>query len=55
MSETEFIIKCVLCKAEFAQMDVRSRFCNDCRSKENRRAREVFYEKRKQVRKGFEI
>jgi hypothetical protein len=55
MSETEFIIKCVLCKAEFVQMDVRSRFCNDCRSKENRRAREVFYEKRKQVRKGFEI
>lgn len=55
MSETEFIIKCVLCKAEFAQMDVRSRFCNDCRSKENRRVREAFYEKRKQVRKGFEI
>lgn len=55
MSETEFIIKCVLCKAEFAQIDVRSRFCNDCRSKENRRVREVFYEKRKQVRKGFEI
>jgi len=55
MSKTEFIIRCVLCKAEFAQVYVRSRFCNDCRSKEKRRTREVFYEKRKQVRKGFEI
>ena len=55
MSETEFIIKCVLCKAEFAQVYVRSRFCEKCRSKESRRTREAFYEKRKQVRKGFEI
>ena len=55
MTETEFIIKCVLCKTEFTQVYVRSRFCEKCRGKEGRKLREAFYEKRKQVRMGVEI
>lgn len=52
MSST-FIIKCVMCKVEFDQIECRTRFCGDCRSKKNRVAREAFYKKRKETRKRF--
>jgi hypothetical protein len=55
MSESKFMIKCVLCKADFEQVYNRSRFCEDCRGRKNRSAREKYYEERKQIRKGFII
>ena len=39
-----------MCKADFNQDNCRSRFCEDCRSRKNRSAREDFYLERKQRR-----
>jgi len=55
MTETEFIIKCVLCKAEFTQVYVRSRFCENCRGRNNRVAREKFYKERQERKKRYLI
>ncbi len=52
---TPFFIKCVMCKTAFNQEDCRSRFCEDCRSRKNRSAREDFYLERKQRRKEYLI
>jgi hypothetical protein len=50
---TPFFIKCVMCKADFNQDNCRSRFCEDCRSRKNRSAREDFYKERQQRRKEY--
>lgn len=55
MSETEFIIKCVMCKGKFNQLNSRSRLCDECKSYKSRTARESYYAERKQIRKVFEI
>lgn len=55
MSEINYIIKCVMCKAEFNQLNTRNRLCDDCKSYKSRTAREAYYAERKQIRKGFEI
>ncbi len=55
MSESKFMIKCVLCKADFDQVYNRSRFCEDCRGRKNRPAREKFYKERQQRKKGYLI
>jgi len=52
MSST-YMIKCIMCKSEFDQIECRTRFCDFCRSSKNRIAREAFYKKRKETRKRF--
>ena len=55
MSESKFIVKCVLCKADFEQIYNRSRFCENCRGKNNRVAREKFYKERQERKKRYLI
>ena len=54
MSST-FMIKCVMCKVEFDQIECRTRFCEFCRSRKNRVAREAYYKKRKAVKRGYAL
>ena len=44
-----------MCKSDFNQVNSRSRFCEDCRSRKNRPAREEFYKQRQQRKKGYLI
>jgi Zn finger protein HypA/HybF involved in hydrogenase expression len=50
-----FMIKCVMCKAEFDQMECRTRFCETCRSSKCRVAREAYYKVRKSIRKEYTL
>jgi Zn finger protein HypA/HybF involved in hydrogenase expression len=50
-----FIIRCVLCKSQFEQVESRTRFCQHCRSSKMRSTREVYYKKRKEMKRGFNI
>ena len=50
-----FIIKCVMCKVEFDQVECRTRFCKFCRSKKNRVSREAYYREREETRRGYVI
>ena len=52
MSST-FMIKCIMCKVEFDQIECRTRFCKFCRSRKNRVAREAYYKVQKAVREGY--
>ena len=52
MSQTVFIVKCVMCKSDFNQVSCRSRFCEDCRSRKNRPAREAFYKEKSKSTSG---
>ena len=44
-----------MCKTDFDQMECRTRFCEICRSKKNRPAREAYYKVRKAIRKGYTL
>ena len=50
-----FLVRCVMCKSQFEQIESRTRFCDHCKSNKMRPAREIYYEERKQIRKGFVI
>jgi len=54
MSST-FMIKCVLCKSDFDQTTCRTRFCEECRSKEMRVAREAYHKERKIIRRSYRL
>lgn len=55
MSESQFMIKCVMCKTEFDQSSSKTRLCEKCKSYERRKERQSYYEQRKKLRKELGI